>query len=358
MTQPRRNGFDTESYVQIQTKRIREKIEAYEGPTYIEFGGKPFGDHHAARVLPGYDYNCKARILHELGLIAKIVMVVNARDILPEPTGRYPRGRIRGDSNLKYHEETIRMIANARDLGISIEDVVLSITPYLLNAIDEGKIQSFQESLDDCRIKFYRHFEIKNYPHPSILGQIEEMFTRNDVITEPGKHIIVFSPGGGSGKFGVILSEIYHALRRGVIPNFLKFETFPAFALPERHPLNLAFEAATADLRNSVIQLSEGITTYDKDIENFQLLKGLYYYCGVDISHPIIRMLNPTDMSVNLIQQGIYEMREVVEACGIEILRRYQRYVAEHAAGTGKLATVLRAKGILEEYINQYPSMI
>jgi uncharacterized protein (UPF0371 family) len=350
----RKYSFDTDAYIVAQVRHIQEKIVAYSGPTYIEFGGKPFGDMHAARVLPGYHKDCKAQILHDLGIVAKIIMVVNARDILPEPIGRYPNGRIRGDSGLRYHQETMRLAREALDLGVPIDAAVLSLTPRLLNGDDRERIEAFRLSLNDQGIELYRHFEIGNYPDPSILDKDNAVFDENDIIAEPGKHLVVFSPGGGSGKFGVMLSEMYYAFKRGEIPNFVKFETFPVFTLPENHPLNMAFEAATADLRNQVITLHGGFTTYDKDIENFRLLKSLYGSAGVSPFHPVSNMTHPTDMGVNIIDQMIRDMNEVIDACGVEIARRCERYRREYAIGENKLSTLTRAMSILQEYRQNY----
>jgi uncharacterized protein (UPF0371 family) len=190
------------------------------------------------------------------------------------------------------------------------------------------------------------------------MDRAEVVFGHNDVLAEPGRHLVVFSPGGGSGKFGVILSELYHALQRGEVPNFLKFETFPVFRLPEDHPLNLAFEAATADLRNQVIEVAAGVTTYDKDIENFRLLKRLFEMFRAAPWHPISGMIHPTDMGVNVVEQAITNTGRVVEACGAEIARRYMRYMLELAEGDESKDTVDRARLILQKFIGQYPGVL
>lgn len=309
---------------------------------------------HAARVLPGYDKDCKAQILHRLDIVAKIVIVINAKDILAEPTGRYPNGRIRGDSGLRYQHETIRMIREAYGFGIHIDTAILAVTPRTLREEDRKRIESFRASLAYEGIQLCRHFEIARYPDPSIFAEKDAVFAGNDVIAEWDKHLIVFSPGGGSGKFGVILSEMYHAFKRGETPNFIKFETFPVFALPRSHPLNLAFEAATADLDNRTVTLREGLTNYDKDIENFVLLAALSRSACIPDSHPIQRMVHPTDMGVNIIDQAISDMPEVVQACGMEIVRRCERYQDEYAAGEGSERTVARALAILQEFNERY----
>lgn len=212
---PKEHAFSTEKYVWTQVAYIKEKINGYnKGPTYIEFGGKPFGDFHAARVLPGYNEHCKAFILQELGLIATVVMVINARDIFPEPTGRYPNGRLRGDSGLRYRDETLRLIDEAHTFGIAISSVVISICPRKLKEREIETVEVFRNALLGRGVKLFCHFEISEYPHLSVLEQ-PKLFLDNDVVAEPGGNLIVLSPGGGSGKFGVILSELYYAIQHG-----------------------------------------------------------------------------------------------------------------------------------------------
>ena len=347
-------SFDTRAYTNAQTRHIQEKITSYDGPGYIEFGGKPFGDIHAARVLPGYNQNCKADILRALGIVATIVMVVNARDILPEPVGRYPHGRIRGDSGLRYQHETIRLIREALTFGIRVDAAVLAVTPRILDDEDHMRIEDFRASLMCEVIQLHRNFEIAGYPAPSILAEKDALFARNDVVAEAGKHLVVFSPGGGSGKFGVILSEIYHAFKRGEAPNFIKFETFPVFAFSPTHPLNLAFEAATADLANKAVAVAEGLTSYDKDVENFLLLNDLYRSSCPRLEHPMYKMVHPTDMGVNIVDQAISDMPEIIRACGAEIARRCARYEDEYSAGEGKADTVARALAVQREFNQRY----
>jgi uncharacterized protein (UPF0371 family) len=352
-------GFDSALYTDVQVGYIRSRIrDSPAGPTYLEFGGKPFGDFHASRVLPGYEANCKAEILNRIGVTAKVVMVVNVRDVLPAPAGRYPHGRIRGDSSLRYSDETVRLVLESRQFNIPIDCVVLSVMPAELRADDAGLIAQFESKLRWHGIPLRRHYAVPDYPDPAVMARAAEVFGRNDVLAEPGRHLVVFSPGGGSGKFGVILSELYHSLSRGERPNFLKFETFPVFRLPQDHALNLAFEAATADLDNKVVGLAQGVTTYDKDIENFRLLRELYEMFGVGSDHPVSGMVHPTDMGVNVVDRAITNMGRVAEACGAEIARRYTRYVLELAEGDEYKSTVDRVREILRTFATKYPGLL
>ncbi len=351
-------GFNTEKYLESQTNHINRKIQALEGaPVFMEFGGKPFGDHHAERVLPGYEANCKARLLADLMPSSKIVMVVNAKDILLPEYGRTLKGRVRGDSQLTYDDETIRLVNHSRELGLSINNVVLAVSPNSPTDVDKRAIDSFRNELDREGIKMYQHFEVQGYPSTNVIDHAEEVFNKNDRITNGTEHLIAFSPGGGSGKFGVLLSEIYRSLQEGYNPNYIKFETFPIFTVDSHHALNLAFEAATADLQNKVISLSADpnnpITTYDKDIENYFLLKKVFGLYG-RVYNPVDDMCDPTAMSVNTIMEGVTDEQVVIFACGDEIRRRVKRYEYEVDLGIEKTSTLERAKEIFDIFRARY----
>jgi len=344
-------AFDSDLYLEEQYGRIQEKMAVRpDSPTYIEFGGKPGDDHHAARVLPGYRPDVKTELLKSLMPEATIAMVVNARDVLLPPHGRYDQGRIRGDSGLFYSAETLRLVDWLDQKGLKPDAVVLSIAPRTMSEHDAEIVGYLEEGVEERGIKFARQYCIDNYPSPEIIQDPVKSFGLNEPIVEADKNLIVFSPGGGSGKFGLILSELYNALAREIEPNFIKFETFPVFNLPARHPLNLAFEAATADLANSVSQITDStgktLATYDKDIENFALLKELFRQFGKDPNHPIVNMTQPTDMGVNVIEKGIKDMGLVISASKSEILRRYRRYRKEVNKGIEKQITVQKVKGL------------
>lgn len=352
--------FDTEKYLTAQFNHINDRLAAAgDNPVYLEFGGKPFGDHHAQRVLPGYDADCKARLLSQLMPVGKIVMVVNAKDILLPDYGRTLQRRIRGDSGMFYDDETIRLVARARELGFDIKDVVLAISPRNPSDQDAEAIGRFSFALQKEGVQLHRHYEIDGYPSTSIFDDPASSFSQNDIIAETNKHLIVLSPGGGSGKFGVILSELYHSFQQEQNPSFMKFETFPVFSVAPDHALNLAFEVATADLQNRIVALTVpsetgDITTYDKDVENFALLRELFTRYGINEENTVAGMYAPTAMGVNRIMDGIIEEEGIIAACYEEIRRRIQRYQREIKEGIEKPTTLSRAIEVHDIFVRKY----
>lgn len=315
----------------------------------IEFGGKPFGDHHVERVLPGYDPDIKARILQDLSVdlgSVSIAMTVNAKDILHAPDGRRVRQRIRGDSGLRYDDEAIRLARQARDeFNIPVDRVVLAALPQVLSAQNEDYIANYKQRLVTEGLGVRSIRAIAGYPY---LGtdSVRETLTQ-DMPVSNADHLIIVSPGGGSGKFGVAITQIAHFLASGDNPNFVKFETFPVFHLPVEHPLNVAFLAATADLPNELIETASGATNYDKDVQNLALLRGLMsHYRHLD--SPLHEFREPTDMGVNTIESGIRDEGLVAQACMAEIARRLNRYKNELKRGDESPEAVAR----VEEYLS------
>jgi uncharacterized protein (UPF0371 family) len=342
-------GFDNDAYVVAQLDAFQAKMDAMSGaPLVVEFGGKPFGDHHASRVLPGYDPHIKAEIIRNLQQKkdSKIAMVLNARDVLYPPVGRTQNGRIRGDSGLRYEDETIRMIRESEDIhGFEVDDVVLSVTP--LDLPDQGRrhLGSFASKLARATGKDLLYtYEVPDYPkvHSIEGNKLTEVFADNDTVSDPDRNLILISPGGGSGKFGVALSEIYKKLADSKPVGFAKFETFPIFKMSSDHPLNLAFIAATADLGNYLVEMKDGQTNYDKDCENFELLAAMAQRMDDPTGH-ISSMTSQFDFSVNVIEEGITDEGLVKTASQNEIMRRLERYKAEFLAGDEKLTTIERA---------------
>lgn len=351
-------GFDTCRYMDTQIKCLRDRLSQTEGKkVFIEFGGKPFGDHHAARVLPGYDPDCKARILAQLVPDGKVVMVLNAKDVLMPIYGRTLHGRYRGDSGLRYDVESTRLINEAKALGIPIRDVVLAVSPRHPSEQDSIMIDKLRQCLEKEGVAMHMNYEISGYPEIDPYQEAAGVFSANDIVSGNEDRLIVFSPGGGSGKFGVILSEMYHSLRQGSIPDFIKFETFPVFSESSRHPLNLAFEASTADLHNKVKPvysslLSAMVTSYDKDIENFSLLKKLFSVCSNE--NNVNAMDNPTAMGVNRIMDGVVRPEVIIDACRQEIFRRVERYQREVLEEREKVSTLNRAIEIRNMFLSLY----
>jgi uncharacterized protein (UPF0371 family) len=341
-------GFDTARYYEAQMAAFTERIIP-DHPTIIEFGGKPFGDFHASRVLPGYDPDVKAAIVRdvhtELGNNV-ITMAVHARDILAAPNGRRPGKRIRGDYGITYEEEALRMADEARQRhGIPIAALAITATPPVLSSENADFMSAYTERLEAGFDTIRILPELPGYPNISERDIVDSL-TRTDPITAGDQSIMVVSPGGGSGKFSVAITEMAHKLASNHVPNFLKFETFPVFRLSAIHPLNRAFIAATADLGNEIVELENGLTNYDKDIGNFTLLKTLLSQFP-DAVTPMAFHREPTDMGVNVIEAGITDEDIVANACKLEIKRRIKRYETEVANSKEHPHTIAIATSML-----------
>lgn len=341
-------GFSTERYYDAQIEAFEDHLRAGTEQV-IEFGGKPFGDYHASRVLPGYDPDIKAAILQQLRATlepVKLVMAVHAKDILGAPDGRQPAQRIRGDSGLRYDNEVLRLIDQAAGtFGLDIDGVVITAVPSEMSTQNEDYLGDYMQRLAQYVGCVRKLGAISLYPYvPAEL--VQEVLTASEPLSKPDESVIVLSPGGGSGKFGVCVTEIAHKLQAGRNPNFTKFETFPVFNLPPSHPLNLAFLAATADLPNALVRLENGQTNYDKDQGNLYLMQTLLTHYPATPS-PLHTFREPTDMGVNVVERGITDESVVAAACSNEIQRRLGRYQTEHARGEIDELAVAR----LQEYI-------
>ncbi len=344
-------AFNTHQYIEAQAWVLSDKMSNTQWPSFLEFWGKPFWDEHAARVLPWYDPDCKALIIQDLQqeTCATITMVVNALDILNAPEWRKQRWRIRGDSWLFYDAETVRLITEAQERWMPIDSVTLAVTPSKLSDSWQEKIWSLEEKVMSLWVWMKVHHAIDWYPHIQPDNSLN-ILDSNDSVTNPGTSIIAISPGWWSWKFGVLFSEVYKALLNWYNPNFIKFETFPAFWLPYNHPLNLAFEAATADLGNKVLLLENWQSWYDKDEDNFRLLRALYQsFWKNDLAE---ELSYSTDMGVNMIHVWIENRESITQACRIEIERRVQRYRQEVIDGNESHKTLQRALDILQKFHN------
>lgn len=342
-------AFHAQTYHDAQMAAFADRL-GQGSHQIIEFGGKPFGDHHAARVLPGYDPDIKARILKELTVSlddVSIAMSLHAQDVLHAPNGRRISQRIRGDSGLHYDEEVVRLARQAHDeFDLPVDTVVLTALPEVLSPENQDYIEEYSQSLAAEGLAVRSIRALSGYPFLDV-GLVREALTQAQPITD-SQNLIVVSPGGGSGKFGVALTQVAHLLEAGHNPNFVKFETFPVFKLPIEHPLNTAFLAATADLPNILIETSTGKTNYDKDVENLALLKTLLsHYPSLD--SPLHDFIEPTDMGVNVIESGIVDHEAVVKACMVEITRRLMRYKSEHQRGEESVETIERVQGYIDQ---------
>lgn len=304
-------GFNNAEYIRLQSQEIRDRISMFGGKLYMEFGGKLFDDFHASRVLPGFAPDSKVKMLMELRDIAEIVIVINADAI--------EKNKRRGDLGITYDLDTLRLIDAFRGIGLFVGSVVITRFEGQASAI------AFEKRLINLGIKVYRHYPIADYPSnvPHIVS--EDGFGKNDFIETSRKLIVITAPGPGSGKMATCLSQLYHEHKRGVKAGYAKFETFPVWNLPLKHPVNVAYEAATADL-NDVNMLDPfhleayGKTTvnYNRDIEIFPVLNAMMERILGESPYK-----SPTDMGVNMAGFAISDEAVVEAAAKQEILRRY-----------------------------------
>ncbi len=304
-------GFNNAEYIRLQSQEIRDRINMFGGKLYMEFGGKLFDDFHASRVLPGFAPDSKVKMLLELKNDAEIVIVINADAI--------EKNKRRGDLGITYDLDTLRLIDAFRGIGLYVGSVVITRFEGQASAI------AFEKRLINLGIKVYRHYPIADYPSniPHIVS--EDGFGKNDFIETTRKLIVVTAPGPGSGKMATCLSQLYHEHNRGIKAGYAKFETFPVWNLPLKHPVNVAYEAATADL-NDVNMLDPfhleayGKTTvnYNRDIEIFPVLNAMMEKILGESPYK-----SPTDMGVNMAGFAISDKAAVEAAAKQEILRRY-----------------------------------
>ena len=265
----KKKGFDNEKYLELQSRRIRERIAQFDGKLYLEFGGKLFDDYHASRVLPGFEPDSKLRMLLQLSDHAEIVIAISAHDI--------EKNKIRGDLGITYDTDVLRLIDAFREKGLFVGSVV--ITQYS----GQDSAQHFKSRLEKLGIPVYIHYIIDGYPSNIPLIVSQQGFGKNDYIQTSRPLVVVTAPGPGSGKMATCLSQLYHEHKRGVRAGYAKFETFPIWNIPLKHPVNLAYEAATADL-NDVNMIDPfhleayNVTTvnYNRDVEIFPVLNAIF----------------------------------------------------------------------------------
>ena len=306
-------GFDSQKYIQLQSTRIRERIDYFGGKLYLEFGGKLFDDYHASRVLPGFAPDNKIRMLLELKEQAEIVIAINANDI--------EKNKVRGDLGITYDMDVIRLIDVFRDFGLYVGGIAL--TQYT----GQPAADLFKTRLEGMGLKVYRLYRIPDYPANVPMIVSGEGFGRNEYIETSRSLVVVTAPGPGSGKMATCLSQLYHEHQRGVKAGYAKFETFPIWNLPLKHPVNLAYEAATADL-NDVNMIDpfhmeaygEMTVNYNRDIEIFPVLRAIFERIYGECPYK-----SPTDMGVNMAGKSIIDDEVCREASFQEIIRRYYR---------------------------------
>ena len=313
-----RQGFDNDMYIRLQSERIRERIAQFGGKLYLEFGGKLFDDNHASRVLPGFQPDSKLRMLKTLADRAEVVIAVNAQDI--------ESNKLRGDLGIGYDAETLRLIDSFREAGLYVGSVVIT-------RFGGQAAEAYKRRLENQGIRVFRHYAIEGYP--SNLNHIvsSDGYGRNDYIETSRELVVVTAPGPGSGKMATCLSQLYHEYKRGIKAGYAKFETFPIWNLPLKHPVNLAYEAATADL-NDVNMIDpyhmeaygKLAVNYNRDVEIFPVLRAIFERIQGKSPYQ-----SPTDMGVNMAGFCITDDDACCDASRREIVRRY------FAAGCAKL---------------------
>lgn len=336
-------GFDNAKYLKTQSEHIRERIAQFGGRLYLEFGGKLYDDFHASRVLPGFQPDSKLRMLLQMKKDVEIVIAINAADI--------EQNRIRGDLGITYDTDVLRLIGLFRQKGLYVGSVVLT------QFTGEPAAEKFQKRLESLGIRVYRHYTIEGYPSNRSLILSEDGFGRNEYIEVSRKLVVVTAPGPGSGKMAVCLSQIYQEHQRGNEAGYAKFETFPIWNLPLKHPVNVAYEAATADL-NDINMIdpfhleAHGVTTvnYNRDVEVFPVLNAMF-----DQIYGKSPYQSPTDMGVNMAGFCIVDDEVVCRAAQQEIIRRFfntrcqQRQGAAEAEAVYKLELLMQQANLSED---------
>ena len=336
-------GFDNDKYLQMQSEHIRERLTKFGGKLYLEFGGKLYDDNHASRVLPGFQPDSKLRMLLQLKEQVEMVIAINADDI--------EKNKIRGDLGITYDRDVIRLINVFRDFGLYVSSVVLT------RFHGQTLATAFQSRLEGMGIRVYHHYTIEGYPANTAFVVSEEGFGKNEYIETTRSLVVVTAPGPGSGKLATCLSQIYHDYRRGIQAGYAKFETFPIWNIPLNHPVNLAYEAATADL-NDVNMIDPfhldayGVTTvnYNRDVEAFPILEALFEKIMGTCPYK-----SPTDMGVNMAGNCIFDNAAVEYASRQEIIRRYYIAMCDLKQGkcgeeiVRKLELLMRKAGVAPE---------
>ena len=337
-------GFDNEKYIRLQSEHIKERIDAFGGKLYLEFGGKLFDDFHAARVLPGFAPDSKIRMLVKLKEEAEVVIVINAADI--------EKNKVRGDLGITYDQDVLRLIDAFRGFGLYVGSVVL--TCYN----DQPSAEAFRLRLESLGVKAYRHYPIPGYPSDVATIVSDAGYGKNEYIETERSLVIVTAPGPGSGKMATCLSQLYHDHKRGIRSGYAKFETFPIWNLPLRHPVNMAYEAATADL-NDVNMIDPwhldayGVTTvnYNRDVEIFPVLRAMMERISGECPYK-----SPTDMGVNMAGNCIVDDDVCRKASHMEIIRRYYHAMCDKRKGltsgedVEKIKLIMNMAGITPEY--------
>ena len=330
-------GFDNEKYIKLQSQRIQERISNFGGKLYLEFGGKLFDDYHASRVLPGFCPDSKIKMLLNMKDDAEVIVTVSA--------GSIEQNKIRGDLGITYDMDTLRLIDAFNEIGIAVGGVV--ITQYM----NQPSVDAFIKRLNNLGIKVYKHYPIEGYPTNIRKIVSDSGYGKNEYIETTHSLIIVTAPGPGSGKMATCLSQLYHDNKRGIKAGYAKYETFPIWNLPLRHPVNMAYEAATIDL-NDVNMIdpfyleATGRTAvnYNRDIEIFPVLRAIFEKIYGECPYK-----SPTDMGVNMAGFCITDNDAVCDAAKMEIVRRYYDTLCRKRNGIADAEEVYKAELIMNQ---------
>ena len=330
-------GFDNDKYLKMQSEHIRERINQFGNKLYMEFGGKLFDDYHASRVLPGFAPDSKLRMLMQLSDQAEIVIVISAGDI--------EKNKVRGDLGITYATDVLRLIDVFKDRGLYVGSV--AITQYS----GQRAADAFKQRLNDLGIKVYTLYNIEGYPSNIPLIVSDEGYGKNEYIETTRPLVVITAPGPGSGKMAACLSQLYHEHKRGIPAGYAKFETFPIWNIPLKHPVNLAYEAATADL-NDVNMIDPfhleayGKTTvnYNRDVEIFPVLNEIFIQIYGESPYK-----SPTDMGVNMAGNCIIDDEACQEASRQEIIRRYYNAMAARKTGRSSESEVFKLELLMKQ---------
>ena len=330
-------GFDNDKYLKMQSEHIRERINQFGNKLYLEFGGKLFDDYHASRVLPGFEPDSKLRMLMQLSDQAEIVIVISAADI--------DKNKVRGDLGITYDEDVLRLMEVFTERGLYVGSVC--ITQYS----GQESADAFKKRLEKLGIKVYVLYLIPGYPNNTSFIVSDEGYGKNDYIETTRPLVVITAPGPGSGKMATCLSQLYHEYKRGVKAGYAKFETFPIWNIPLKHPVNLAYEAATADL-NDVNMIDPfhleayGVTTvnYNRDIEIFPVVNAMFELIAGKSPYK-----SPTDMGVNMAGNCIVDDEACREASRNEIIRRYFKALCDHKIGKNVDSEIFKLELLLNQ---------
>ena len=330
-------GFDNDKYLRMQSEHIMERISNFGGKLYLEFGGKLFDDYHASRVLPGFLPDSKLKMLLQLKDRVEVVITINSADI--------EKNKLRGDLGITYDLDVIRLIDCFRNIGIYVSSVVMT------QFNGQPSCEAFQRRLNSLGVKVYRHYTIEGYPSDVAKIVSDEGYGKNEYIETTKELVVITAPGPGSGKMATCLSQLYHEYKRGTKAGYAKFETFPIWNLPLSHPVNLAYEAATADL-NDVNMIDpfhleaygETTVNYNRDVEIFPVLKAMFEKIIGECPYK-----SPTDMGVNMAGNCIIDDEVTKAASRQEILRRYYSALCDQKKGISDEDVILKLELLMKK---------